>query len=169
LAALLKLPKDVVADPHHDALVTLLSARSARLWENGRNQVATVPMTRALAAELCAALVEGHACQGLELSAERLRSEQEGLDALSKKAPGSPQNARASRVLFLANDGSTRFYGDSDALLSKYQQRMLGCRLAVAGKEPGNALLGAPRMVHSVLVVDKKVAAKALLALLPQG
>jgi hypothetical protein len=164
----LKLPKDVVADPRHDALVTLLNAHAALLWEKGKNQVATLPMTTALAAELRDALVAGHACQGLELITERLRSEQKGLDALSKKAPESPQNARASRVLFLANDGSTRFYRDSDALLTQYQQRVLACQLEIAGEEFGNALFGAPRMVRSVLVVDKKAAAKALLALLPK-
>ncbi len=126
-------------------------------------------MTDALAATLRAALAAGHACQGLELLTEKLAAEQKGLDALNKKTPESPQNARISRILFLADDGSTRFYRDCDALLSQYRQRLLGCRLQIPGEALGNMVLGSPRMVRSVLVFDKKAAAKALVALLPAG
>lgn len=167
--SVLKLPKDVVADPRHDALVRLLEMRAGLLWEHGRNQVATLPMTNALTAELRGALSAGHAYQGFELISERLASEQKGLDALNKKAADGPQNARVSRILFLANDGSERFYRDCDALLSRYPQRLLACRLEIAGEALGQALLGSAKMVRSVLVVDKKVGARALLALLPPG
>jgi hypothetical protein len=163
----LKLPKDVVADPRHDAVVNLLATRAGLLWEGGRNPVATLPMTGALAAALREALFAGQACQGLELITQRLASEQKGLDALSKKAPENPQNARVSRILFLANDGSTRFYRDCDALVSRFQQRIIACRLEVPGEALGEAVLGTPRMVRSVLVFDKTAGAKALLALLP--
>lgn len=164
---MLKLPKDVVSDPRHHALATLLSTNAAPLWEGGRNHVATLAMPQALAVELRAALEGQHACQGLELIAEKLAAEQKGLDAVKEKAPESPQNARVSRVLFLAGDGSTRFYRDADALLSRYAHRVLGCRLEIAGEALGEAVLGTPRMVRSVLVFDKRAAAKTLLALLP--
>ncbi|WP_437751508.1 hypothetical protein [Sorangium sp. So ce1389] len=165
----LKLPKDLVADPRHDAVSDLLTKHAGLLWESGRNQVATLPMTDALAAELRGALAAEHACHGLELIAERLASEQKGLDAAARRAPESPQNARASRILFLASDGSTRFYRDCDALLSRYPQRLLACRLDIAGEALGEKLTGSARMIRSVLVLDKKVAARALLALLPPG
>jgi hypothetical protein len=163
----LKLPKDLAADPRHDAVLNLLMENAGPLWEGGRNQVAAVPMTDALAAVLRAALASELACQGLELATDKLASEQKGLDAVRAKAAEGPQNARISRILFLANDGSTRFYRDCDALLSRYPQRLLACRLDMAGEDLGNLLLGSPRLVRSVLVFDKKVAAKALLALLP--
>lgn len=165
----LKLPKDVVADPRHDALVRLLEARAGLLWERSRHQVATLPPTPVLLAELRGALAAGHAYQGLELIAEKLASEQKGLDALNEKAPGGPQNARVSRILFLANDGSERFYRDCEALLSRYPQRLLACRLEIPGEALGQALFGSAKLVRSVLVVDKKVGARALLALLPPG
>lgn len=163
----LKLPKDVVADPRHDAVVHLLTTHAGVLWEGGRNQVATLPITEALSGTLRGALSAGQACQGLELLTEKLANEQKGLDAASVKTPDSPQNARVSRVLFLANDGSTRFYRDCDALLSRYAQRLLACRLDVTGEELGNALRGNSKLVRSVLVFDKKFGAQALLALLP--
>ena len=163
----LKLPKDLAADQRHDAVLNILTAHAGLLWASGRNQVATVPMTDALAAVLRGALASGLACQGLELATDKLAGEQKGLDAASAKVPESPQNARVSRVLFLANDGSTRFYRDCDALLSRYPQRLLACRLEIMGDDLGNALFGSPRLVRSVLVFDKKVASRALLALLP--
>src|SRR4051794_27672151 len=107
---MLKLPKDVAADPRHDAVASLLSTNARPLWEGGRSQAVTLPLTEALADELRAALAAGYACQGLEACADKLAAEQKGLDALHRKAPESPQNARASRILFVADDGSTRFY-----------------------------------------------------------
>jgi hypothetical protein len=165
----IKLPKDVVSDPRHDALSTLLATHAGLLWEGGRTQVATLPITGALTEELRGSLTAGHACQGLELITEKLASEQKGLDALRHKAPESPQNARVSRVLFVANDGSKRFYRDCDALLSRYPQRLLACRLDITGEALGEALFGSPKLVRAVLVFDKKAAARALLALLPPG
>ena len=164
---MLKLPKDLVADPRHDAVFALLTNHAGLLWESGRNQVATLPMTDALARELRGALSAEHACHGLELITHKLAGEQKGLDAVARKAPESPQNARASRVLFLASDGSTRFYRDCDALLSRYPQRLLACRLEIPGEELGSRLTGSAKVIRSVLVFDKKVAARALLALLP--
>jgi hypothetical protein len=167
--SVLKLPKDVVADPRHDAVVQLLAANARLLWENSRNRVATLPMTEALVVELRSALAGGHAAQGLELIAEKLAAEQKGLDALNKKLPENPQNARISRILFLANDGSTRFYRDAEVLISRYPQRLLACRLDIEGEALGKAILGSAKMVRSVLVFDKTVGARALLALLPPG
>jgi hypothetical protein len=164
---MLKLPKDVLADPRHEAVSNLLAAHGGLLWEQGRHQVATLPLTDALGAVLRGALAGGHATQGLEVIAEKLEGEQKGLDALNKKTPDSPQNARVSRILFLANDGSTRFYRDCDALLSRYPQRLLACRLEIPGEALGEALFGSPKLVRSVLVFDKKACARALLALLP--
>lgn len=165
--SVLALPKEVLADPRHEAVERLLTTHTDLLWEGGRQKVPTLPMTEALKDELRRALAAGYACQGLELISERLAGEQKGLDALNAKTPESPQNARISRILFLANDGSPRFYRDCDALLSRYPRRLLVCRLEVEGEALGNALFGSPKMVRSVLVFDKKVGARALLALLP--
>ena len=164
---MLKLPKDVVADPRHDAVVDLLTTHAGLLWESGKNPVATLPVSPALVTELRAALAAGLASQGLELITEKLAAEQKGLDAARLKAPDSPQNARVSRVLFLASDGSKRFYRDWDGLLSRYPDRLLACRLDVPGEALGEALFGSPKLVRSVLVADKGFAARALLALLP--
>ncbi len=165
----LKLPKDIVADPRHDALADLLAAHPQPLWEGGRAAVTTLAPTPVLLAELRGALAAGLASQGLELIADKLAAEQKGLDALRDKAPESPQNARVSRLLFLANDGSKRFYRDAEALLDRYPQRLLAVRLDLAGDALGEALFGSAKLVRAVLVMDKRVCARALLGLLPAG
>ncbi|WP_438036573.1 hypothetical protein [Sorangium sp. So ce204] len=112
-------------------------------------------------AEVRGGLAAEHACHGLELIANKLASEQKGLHAAARRAPESPQNARASRILFLASDGST-----PTAMRSR---RPLACRLEIPGEALGEKLTGSAKMIRSVLVLDKKVAARALLALLPPG
>ena len=165
----LELPKDVVADPRHGALVALLVAHATPLWAESELVVATLPMADGVVAELRAALGMGHACQGLELVADKLAAEQKGLDAARARAPETPHNARVSRVVFVAADGSKRFYRDVEMLLRKHPERLLVVRLDVAGEALGEAVLGDKRLVRAVLVQDKRACARALLALVPPG
>jgi hypothetical protein len=163
----LKLPKDVIADSRHELLSTLLTADARPLCENGRNQVATFPLTDALALILRQALAFNQAVRGIEMIVPALSREQKGLDALNQKPGGASQLARISRVLFMAADGSTRFYRDCDSLLSRHSRRLLGCRLDVTADVFGEALFGGNNLVRALLVIDKKAASQALLALVP--
>jgi hypothetical protein len=164
----LKLPKDLVGHPRHDDVARLLTTNASPLWAGGRQAVPTVAMTAAAAAALRGALAAEVAYQGLEAIAEKLAAEQKGLDALARKL-SSPQNARLSRILFLASDGSPRFLRDCDALLVRYPERLIACRLDVAGEALGEAIFGRPKIVRGVLVADRKACADALLTLLPEA
>lgn len=163
---MIKLPKDLQDDPRHAAVSALLQADTAPLWERGRTPVATVPLTRSLANVLGHALHVGLASQGLELVTEKLAREQSGLDAVALKNPTTQTGARASRLLFVANDGSTRFYRDCDGLISRYDRRLIACRVDLDGTAFGQALFGRPKLVRCVLVHDKHVVTRALLAML---
>lgn len=163
---MIKLPKDLQDDPRHAAVTALLEADTAPLWEKGRTEVATVPLSRSLAQVLGHALHVGLASQGLELVTEKLASEQLGLDAMAQKTPTAPSEGRVSRLLVLANDGSTRFYRNCDALISRYERRLLACRVDLDGNALGQALFGRPKLVRCVLVHDKHVVSRALLAML---
>jgi hypothetical protein len=163
-----KLPKDVMADPRQELLWTLLSANVRPLCENGRNQVATFPLNAALTVILRQALAYNQAIRGGELIVPALAREQKGLDALNQKTGGASQLARISRVLFMAADGSTRFYRDCDSLISRYPQRLLGCRLDVTAFSFGEALFGSPNLVRALLIIDKKASSRALLALVQE-
>lgn len=162
----LKLPKDVAADGRHDAVWKLLSTNTTPLSEGSELQVPSLPLSQSLAAECRLALRNGLATPGLEAIAEVLASEQKGLDALRKRAAVAPQNPRVSRLLLMSNDGSKRFYRDCESLLCRYDQRLIGCRLAVTGDDFGSAVYGYPKLMRAILFVDKKAVARALLALL---
>jgi hypothetical protein len=165
----LRLPKDVAADARHDAICKLLTTNMTPVWEGSELQVPTLPLNQALAAECRRAVHIGFAVPGLEAIEEALAAEQKGLDALFKKAPHVPHNPRASRLLLMSNDGSKRFYRDCEALLVKYDQRLIGCRLDVTGESFGSAVLGPQKLARALLFVDKKAVARALLTLVAQA
>lgn len=176
---MIKLPKDLVEDARHDAIAQLLATNVERLWESAHVSVPTVPLTQDLVNVLRHALHTNLATQGLESITEKLATEQLGLDAVNNKPrvesadnldnpAGRLPAPRASRLLFVANDGSKRFYRDCDGLLTRYAQRLVACRIDIAGECFGERLFGSPKMVRSVLVHDKKVVSRALLALLAQ-
>jgi len=166
-----KLPKDVVADARHDAVLSLLTSNARPLWEKGANSVATLPVTLALSTALQRAFAFGQAAQGLEQITKVMANEQAGLDALLAKTPDKPQSPRISRILFMTDDGSTRFYRECDSLLSLYPRRLLGCRLAIGGEEFGAAILGNPKgvtkLLRAALALDKKATSQILLSLVP--
>lgn len=146
--------------------MSLLASRKGALWEGGQAQVSTLTPTPALFAVLRSALASAHATQGLERAAETLAGEQKGLDAVKHRTPQAP-NPRISRVLFVTEDGSTRFYRDCEGLARRYADRLLVCRLALTGEALGEAILGPAKLARTVLVTDKRACAQALLACLP--
>lgn len=164
---MLKLPKDVVADPRHDEVLRLLTESAAPLWEGGKNRVPTVPLTPGLAGVLRRVLSADLGTQGLEQIERDLAGEQKGLDAVAARSPAGPPSPRVSRILFVADDGSERFYRDCDRLLTRHAQRLIGCRVLVSGEGLGEAIFGQPNLVRAVLIADKKESAQALFAMCP--
>lgn len=162
-----RLPKDLLADPRHEAVQQLLNQGQAPLWERGNHSVPTVALTARLAQELRRDLGLGFALLGLEETAKELAREQKGLDALAAKSTEPQSGPRISRVLFVADDAAERFYRECDSLLTRYGQRLLVCRITTPGEELGLAIAGRPKLMKAVLITDKKAASRALLALLP--
>ena len=166
---MLKLPKDLVPGPDHDAIQAILAADPKPLWESGANPVPTLSLSLALAGELKHALAAGLATQGLEQIAKELANEQKGLDALVAKNPSAAQTPRISRLLFVAGDGSERFYRECDSLLTRYSQRLLAVKLDITGEAFGQAISHVPKLMKAVLVSDKRAAARVLASLVKPG
>ena len=164
---MLKLPKDLLADPRSDAILRLITTDAAPLWEKGTAVVPTLPWTAALTHECKEALSGGLLVQGLEAIEKVLAGEQKGLDAVRDKNPSASPGVRVSRLLLLANDGSERFYRDCDVILARYGERILGCRFSISGEALGEALFGQGKLARAALIADRKAVTKVLLALLP--
>ena len=166
---MLKLPKELSADPRHDEVQALLTQAGTSLWENGTNLVPTLPFTPRLGTELRRILATGMGTQGLEQITKELGHEQKGLDALAEKDTANPQKPRISRVLFMANDGSERFYRECDSVLTRFSSRLLGCRLDLPGEILGASIFNTPKLIRAILITDRTAVSRALLALLPEA
>ncbi len=161
-----RLPRALEVDVRAPAVEAALAADARPLWPQGTVAVAHLPLTDVLARALTGAALRGAVEQGLEGIEGRLRSEQRGLDALRARpgaqAAGAP---RVSRLLLLANDGSQRFYRDAEALLRRYEARLLGLRLDVPGEWLGLTALGRDALARALLVDDRDAVTALLLAL----
>lgn len=160
-----KLPKDVVGDPRHEAIVERLNRDAELLWEQGTHRVPTLSPTPELIDELKAAFGRKLAIQGLEQISWDLDREKHGLDALAEKTTGSAPGARISRLLLVANDGAERFYRECESLLFRHGDRLLVCRVDATGDELGLAVFGVPKLLRALLITDKKAASRVLLTL----
>jgi len=144
----LKLPKDVAADPRHDAVWDLLTTNTTPLWDGANLRVPKFALNQGLAAECSQSVNDRLAIPGLEAISKVLASEQKGLDALMAKAHSVPQNPRVSRLLLMSNGGSKRFYRDCEAMLAKYDQRVIGYnwlidQMCIGNIGAANASIGA--------------------------
>ncbi|HEU4536487.1 MAG TPA: hypothetical protein VFS00_20320 [Polyangiaceae bacterium] len=163
-----KLPRALETDPRAPAVEAALAADARPLWERGVVRVAHRPLTESLRRALAGAALRDALEQGLEGIEARLQSEQRGLDALRAKPGAPPPGApRVSRLLVLASDGSQRFYRDAEALLRRYEARLLGLRLDAPGDALGPAVLGREALARALLIADRDAVGAVLLALVP--
>lgn len=162
-----RLPRTLEADARAPAVRAALEASARPLWEQGTVAVAHVALGEPLERALGGAARSRSAVQGLESAEARLRDQQRGLDALRERPGGEAAagGARVSRLLVLANDGSRRFYRDAEALLRRYEARLLGLRVEAAGDELGRRLMGREALVRALLVDDREAVTAVLLAL----
>lgn len=165
-----KLPRSLEIDPRAAFVEAALEAAAHPLWPQGTVRVAHLPLSPLLERALAGASLRGSVAQGLESIESRLQSEQRGLDALQSKPNAPPPGApRISRLLVLANDGSQRFYRDAEALLRRYEARLLGLHLDVAGDALGRAALGRDALARALLIDDREAVTAVLLALAAPG
>jgi hypothetical protein len=163
-----KLPRALEIDPRAPAVEAALASDLRPLWERGTVQVAHVSLTESLRRALTGAGLRNALEQGLEGIEARLSSEQRGLDALWAKPGAPPPGApRVSRLLVLANDGSQRFYRDAEALLRRYEARLLGLHVDVPGDALGPAALGKEVLARALLIADRDAVSAVMLGLLP--
>ncbi|MCM2324729.1 MAG: hypothetical protein NDJ90_15830 [Oligoflexia bacterium] len=162
---MLKLPKEIPAGVPTDTILSRLSADTRPLWERGTHPVAFLDLSVKLAEALRWAAGLGFTTQGLEQISKTLEREENGLALVAEKTGVARASARISRILFMASDGSERFFREGESLLKRYPDRLLGCVVQTAGEDFGEALFGAPKLVRAVLIHDKKAAARVLQSL----
>jgi len=73
------LPREIEADPDHEAIHARLAARGRPLWPGGRLPATVLPLGPSLASALGAAYRGGHLVLGLERAEDALAAEARGL------------------------------------------------------------------------------------------
>lgn len=158
------LPREIEADPGHDAIRARLAADGRLLWSGARATVPVLPLDPALAGALGAAYRDGHLVLGLERAEEALAGEARGLAVIARRA-GARAGARVSRLLLLSGDGAERLYRHVEQLAREHAPRVLVAMLSTDAATLGRATTGREAAVKVVLVQRKQGVAALLRAL----
>lgn len=156
-----RLPREIEADPGHDAVQAALAARTRLLWPGGTLVVPIVPLHPALRCALATPAVAQRSRRGLEAAQAALDAERRGLDALPA-TEARRQGGRVSRLLMVANDGAERFYRHVERLLLANAPRVLACVVDCDSATLG-ALLFEPGAIAKLVLVERKSAVSAIL------
>lgn len=159
---MLKLPKSLQDHPSKDAIEAYFTGAVAPLHPEAPVLVTHRPFDKALHEALKVAFGTSHLLQGLELIETALNREERGL-AMVRAKSGQAIAHRLSRLLIVANDGTTRFYRDVGAVLHHHGDRTWCLKVDITGHDLGRALTtkGGPA---KALLVDDKDAVSMMLA-----
>ena len=159
-----RLPREIEADPRHDAIRAALAGAAAPLWQGGVLEVVHAGFDEPMRRALRTAAITGRLVRGLESAAETLAAEQAGLAALPA-ATASRQGRRVSRLLVVTNDGAERFYRQVERLALTHAPRVLVAALACDAATLGRLLYGGDAVAKLVLTTHKAAVAAVLRAL----
>jgi hypothetical protein len=159
-----RLPREIEADPCHDAVQAALAARTRRLWLGGTLVTSVVPLSDALRRVLADPDVTRLLRRGLEAAESALAAERRGLSALPP-AEARRHGARVSRLLLLANDGAERFYRQVERLVAAHAPRVLACVVDCDSATLGALLYDRDAIAKLVLAEHKSAVAAILRAL----
>ena len=159
-----RLPREIEADPAHEAIRARLAAAGRRLWSGGRAVVPVVPLRPALAAALAAAHRDGHLVLGFEGAEKALAAETHGLALVARRGGPAP-GARVSRLLLLSNDGADRLYRHVERLVIAHAPRVQVLMLDADAGTVGRSTTARDPAVKVVLVRHKQAVAAFLRAL----
>ena len=161
---MLKLPKNVIAHPRAAAIETLFSTNMRELWHDGGIAVPVWSFGQSMQKALGLAYNEKHLVQGLDSIEEALERELKGLKAVQVKQDQA-KNQRLSRLLLLSNDGSERFYRQASSILSRHEDRTLGCIIDATSDELGRAFTRKANPAKALIINDRKALEIFLIAL----
>ena len=160
------LPREIEADPDHEAIRARLAAPGRPLWPGGQVTVTVLPLSSSLASALGAAYRGGHLVLGLERADDVLAAEARGLALVARRA-GTTAGARVSRLLLVSGDGAERLYRHVERLALEHAPRVLVAMLSTDAATLGRTTTGREAAVKVVLAQRKQTVAALLCALTP--
>ena len=156
-----RLPRSLESDPQ---LQTFLARHTSPLQPESSLSVPTIALHKDLQEALAFARRCGRVRGGLESIEIQMQKEAAGLAKVAAK--GTPnQPSGASRILFVSNDGSPRFYRSTQSLVAKHSPRLYLIKLDLSSEQMGKQFFGPEAKVKAMLVSEKDFVIKCFQAL----
>jgi hypothetical protein len=136
-----------------------LERETSLLWSEGTKKVPNLEPNDNILKALAFARRCGNLRVGLEQIQTLLHAEEAGLpEKTNKKAKTDSEllPESLSRLMFLSNDGSERFYRHCETTLNRYSHRLLGIKLNVTSLELGQLFYGEKDKAVKAVLVNKK-------------
>ena len=160
----MRFPRQLEAEGTVDIIRGALLARTATLWTGGAIEVPVITPTEPLKTALQRARRQGRVRVGLEAILHKLAGEHKGI-AHVKAHTDTPYGDRMSRLLFVSDDGTERFYRHIEQLLEAHAPRLLCCRLTIDGNALGSLVTGKEGTIKVVMAEHKDSVSDILRAL----
>lgn len=162
----LRLPRQIAADPRHDAIRAALNARTHRLWPGGTLDVPVVAPTEAVLQAIRHADRIGQVCRGIDPALRLLTNAEHSRTTLAARGGATPAGGEAiSRLLLFADDGTERFYRQIETALLRHAPRLAGVQLDCDSAAFGAALWGDAAVAKLVMLQHKDAVSAVLRAL----
>lgn len=153
---MLKFPKTTLPPADQKLVEDLFFSSPVPILEGSEILISHWPFDSVVGESLRLTARTGRIAQGLESIAKLLDDEKKGLLHVQTKTAQAPAN-RMSRLLLISNDGSERFYRQTENLLKKHGERLWCCRLNASSEELGAIATMGGNPAKAVLIDDKKV------------
>lgn len=161
-----RLPRQIAADPRHDAIRAALTKRMRRLWPGGTIDVPVLSPTAAVLQAIRHAERIGQVCRGIDPALRLLTNAEHSRTTLAARGGTAPAGGEAiSRLLLFANDGTERFYRQIETALLRHAPRLAGFQLDCDSAAFGAALWGDAALAKLVMLQHKDAVAAVLRAL----
>lgn len=159
---MLKLPRTELKPEEISKVETYFQSETHKVWEGSSHLVSYFELSPAIKEGFQAIIRTGCFSQGLESIAKLLEDEKKGLDEVQRKT-NQPATQRMSRLLFISNDGSERFYRQVASLLTAHGNRLWCCRLNAPSEDLGPLVNTVS--AKALMITDKKALALFLTTL----
>lgn len=159
-----KLPKRLENDPRHAAVMGILGRDPRGLGRQGRIEVPSVVLSQMAVTAIRRAWMSGFVVRGIEDAVRFLDNERRGIEIARRRA-SQAAGGRVSRLAFVTNDGSDRFYRGVESLLREHTPRLMVLLVNEDARTFSREIFSRGRLCRFVMVTHKDALSEVLIAL----
>ena len=158
------LPKKLAGTEEGKKIMDFLNRHLVTLLPESDYLFPSFPISQPVIDTLTSARRTGRLIRGFEDADKKLAAERKGIADADMKT-GSVRNERISRVVVVANDGSDRFYRQTEKLIKQNNPSVLAIHLDATSFELGERLFGPGKRALFLLICHKEAVVDFLASL----